>query len=867
MLSVATLWCTSSMAQTLQFTGSVVNQTDAPLTGASIMLLENERILGYDHADDLGRYSIVVEKRNLREVRLEVKSMSVKNQAKTISLSEQVVYKTDFRLEEEIQMLSTVVISPDKKIELKKDTVVYKVSRFINETERTVEDVLQNIPGIEIDENGNIKAHGQNIQKILIEGDDLANSNYKVISQNLDAQVLDKVEVISNYDENPVLKQFLSSNAKVLNLKLKEDAKSVIFGNIEAGAGIDNRYLTDVNLGLIRPEIKFLDLGKINNTGKTAGDQLNDYIFGQQGFHDFNQNFKIKNDPPVYLTGSSIMLKDRFYVENNRLANNLLLNKTLKEKTKLRASLFVYKDLFEKEYSGVYEYFIEPENILFTERNTFHIDNRNFSNDIEFSHSLSKNDFVNFRNSLHMRNDWTQNRIIFNNQEVIDQHLKDRNVDLETNLKYTRKLEGGAAVFYLYFGSKNLEQNLSISPNTIENEQTTGSVLQSYNETKIEYQGFQTDLIFKKKRLSYSFSGGIRNFSEALNFKLGAGGNRPGSIDSLSKQNKAVNLASNIKFKSDYQISPATNFNMSIDAVHTHYDKNGKTKNFLFVNSDAKFSTRTKIGNFRLGYSYESEIPRLRYFIDNYLVLNYRMLRTGAREVEEIYKHRYAAGYTFSRPEKRILFTITVSYTAFENQLVTNSYLSRDLNVSRFTYQDGQNFLLFNSGFTTYVDKLHTTVKLGLTHTLFENPSVINNRELVISNQMSSIYIRGTSYFKGAYNFKFSATGSINKGRIQGNEVSNRRYNAELENILRISNRFFGNFKNEFFLIESELYESSTVGMEYRPIQSDWVFGLRSQNIFNTKEYVFANVTDYQQTNLIYKAVPRYFLCYAKVRF
>lgn len=112
----------------------------------------------------------------------------------------------DFNLKEKAESLSAVVLEADEKIKINRDTVSYRVSAFKDGSERTVEDMLKKLSEIEVSENGNIKALGKPIQKILIEGDDLADSNYKVISKNLDISAIDNIEIISNYVENPVLK-------------------------------------------------------------------------------------------------------------------------------------------------------------------------------------------------------------------------------------------------------------------------------------------------------------------------------------------------------------------------------------------------------------------------------------------------------------------------------------------------------------------------------------------------------------------------------------------------------------------------------------------------------------------------------------
>lgn len=858
--------CFSCFSQTLEFRGRITQDaTNSAILGASIILKSNEKILGYSYSDDIGQYFVSVERDSLTEVKLEVNSLGSRTEGIVIPLLEQNVYINDFSLKDEAEVLSTVFISPDKKIEIKKDTIAYKVSRFTDKTERTVEDVLKNIPGIEIDQYGNIKAQGLNIQKILIEGDDLADSNYKVISQNLDAQVLDKVEVISNYDENPVLKKFLSSDAVVLNLRLKEEAKTVLFGNLEAGGGIENRYLADLNLGLIRPEIKFLNLGNINNIGRSAGDDLNNYVFEKRGFNDFNQNFEMNIDPPVYLKGSSALIEDRFYIGNKTFANNLLLNKTLKKKTKLRGGLFFFDDSFEKEHSALYRYFIKPEDIVFTEDNKFQFDNLNLSNDVEISHNISETDHLNFKNNFELFNEEVYDKMIFNDNEIIHQFLNGKKLNLESSLKYTKQIKGGAAVFDLYLGSKNLEQDLIVAPNTFE-EHGDASRLESDNKSHLNYQGIRANFIFKKKRLSYSFAGAFRNISEVIEHSAMDVDNEK-RIDSLSGRNKASSLISNFKLKTSYDFSDYTKLNSQLDIVHNHYENILNSKDFFFVNPELDFSSKTKLGNFRLGYSNNSEIPQLKSFLNNYLVRNYRGLSTGTGEIELIKEHNYFLSYTFSRPEKRILFTTSLSYTEFENYLAKNNFVSQELNIAQTQYAEGQNFLLVNSGFTTYIDKLSSTFKIGISHAKFESPSIINNEELVIKNQTNSIYLKGTTYFKGIYNLKISANYSLITGEIQGKAASNGRYNFHTENIIRFRNKLFGNLKNEIFLIDSELYESSTADIEYRPKESDWVYGLRAQNLFNTKEYVFANVSEFQQTQNVFEAVPRYLLLYAKVRF
>jgi hypothetical protein len=77
------------------------------------------------------------------------------------------------------------------------------VASFTNKTEQTLEDVLKKA-GIEVQQDGSIKAHGVTIDKLLIEGEDMFNKIINCLLK-LDANVLDAA-IIDDYEDNPVLK-------------------------------------------------------------------------------------------------------------------------------------------------------------------------------------------------------------------------------------------------------------------------------------------------------------------------------------------------------------------------------------------------------------------------------------------------------------------------------------------------------------------------------------------------------------------------------------------------------------------------------------------------------------------------------------
>ena len=120
------------------------------------------------------------------------------------------------------------VIVTDNKIPIQTqgDTIIYNASQFRDSTERTVEDLLRKLPGVEVDDKGQISVGGQPIKKLLIEGTDMFGRKYTIGSQNIRADFIESVEVINHYQENEVVKNIVSSEDIVLNLKLKEKVKN-----------------------------------------------------------------------------------------------------------------------------------------------------------------------------------------------------------------------------------------------------------------------------------------------------------------------------------------------------------------------------------------------------------------------------------------------------------------------------------------------------------------------------------------------------------------------------------------------------------------------------------------------------------------
>ncbi len=152
-------------------------------------------------------------------------------------------------------------------VSLSGDTLTYKADAFTNGQERKLKDVLNKLPGLEVDKNGAIKFQGKTVDKVLVEGKEFFDGDSKMAVENIPANVIDKIDVISNYNEVDPMRGLDNDDGLALNVRLKEGQKSLWFGDIEAGVGLKERYLVHPNIFYYSPKTSVNFIGDANNIG------------------------------------------------------------------------------------------------------------------------------------------------------------------------------------------------------------------------------------------------------------------------------------------------------------------------------------------------------------------------------------------------------------------------------------------------------------------------------------------------------------------------------------------------------------------------------------------------------------------------
>ena len=138
-------------------------------------------------------------------------------------------------LAEKSKELNEVVIFANKNpIYYRGDTLVYVADSFKVGENAVVEDLLKKLPGIKVDENGQITSQGKQISQVLVDGDEFFGADPTIATRNLGAKGVESVQIYEKEKENA--KSGEDDKIQVLDLKLKEDAKKGYFGKISGAS-------------------------------------------------------------------------------------------------------------------------------------------------------------------------------------------------------------------------------------------------------------------------------------------------------------------------------------------------------------------------------------------------------------------------------------------------------------------------------------------------------------------------------------------------------------------------------------------------------------------------------------------------------
>ncbi|MAP53361.1 MAG: TonB-dependent receptor, partial [Altibacter sp.] len=300
--AVLLLFSVSLSAQSVKVRGFIKDSIGEPLEFANVIaaVKESGDIEAYAITNYEGRYQLELPINNTYVLRASFLGYETSVYELTIAAEAEPVQQ-DFILNSIADELEGVEIVYEMPVTVKGDTIVYNADSFTTGEERKLGDVMKKLPGVEVNDEGEIEVEGKAVTKVMVEGKDFFDGDSKLATKNIPADAVDKVEVLRNYNEVDQMRGLGNDQDNVaINIKLKEGKKNFWFGEVTAGGGTvgedEAGYLVHPKLFYYSPKYSLNFITDFNNIGEVPF-TFRDYFNFTGGFRNFNRgggtNFEI----------------------------------------------------------------------------------------------------------------------------------------------------------------------------------------------------------------------------------------------------------------------------------------------------------------------------------------------------------------------------------------------------------------------------------------------------------------------------------------------------------------------------------------------------------------------------------------------
>lgn len=285
-----------------------------PVASATVTLFKkaDSSLVSFTMTDNKGHFQLTGVPNG--DYRLLISHVKYHNTSRPVSInaSRPDVLVPDIILYDLSRTLDEFVVNAEAPpVTLIGDTVQYNAGSFKTLPNASVEQLLKRMPGIQVDKDGTVKAQGQKVSRVLVDGKEFFGTDPKLATKNLPADAVDKVQVYDKLSDAAQLTGFDDGNSeKTINLKLKQDKKKGLFGKASAGAGTKDRYEGRFNVNSFKGARQLSAIGMANNTN-AEGFSFMDLMNFTGELNRMRQNgngnasFAINADDPVSaLTGS-----------------------------------------------------------------------------------------------------------------------------------------------------------------------------------------------------------------------------------------------------------------------------------------------------------------------------------------------------------------------------------------------------------------------------------------------------------------------------------------------------------------------------------------------------------------------------------
>ncbi|MBL0742087.1 outer membrane beta-barrel protein [Chryseolinea lacunae] len=804
---------TTAVAQKLTIQGQLVDSAHVALPAATLMVLspKDSSLVNFGTTQTDGSFQI--KNLNAEPYLFKVTFVGYAPLTKRIDPQpgQAVVDLGVLSMQPKSSLLAEVTVEADRApVTLKKDTIEFNAESFKTVKQNAVvEDLLKKLPGVEVDADGTIRAQGEQVQRVMVDGKPFFGTDPKLATRNLPADAIKKVQVFDKKSDQAAFSGIDDGQReKTINLELKEEKRKGFFGNATAGFGSNNRYAARASLNRFTKGEQISFLGMANNVND-QGFSIDDYMTFTGGSQQMARgggpvriqvNSNNQSGVPLSFGGRNTGIMSNY-------GGGLNYNKTFNTKTELNSSYFFNAlDHNLDQYTDRINYF-PTGNLTFNQTSRQHNTNQNHRLNTVLDHKIDSLNSLRWTTSLaYNQTDTKEN----SSSKNLDADGTTANEGVRQTASFGNTTTLNSTLLWRHkFAKKGrtLSTNLTLGVTDTDRDGQQDATTTFYGENTGTNHILQTNRQDTRNNsygvnFSYTEPLGHRLYLEA-NYAFRSNLNDVNRlVYDLNNGEATLNTALSNQYTSDYQYHRGgLNFRMNRSKYNLTV---GSTLQQTYLDGDLKL-TNTKIEksyqnilpvarfnydfttskHLRLDYEasvQEPSLQQLQPVVDNSDPLN---MSTGNPDLSPAYAHDWRFNFTTFNPANFSSFFVFVDATLTRNAITTSQTITdQQVRISKPVNVDRNMRVTGNATYSFPFTKLNSRFGLTATATRQNGVNVLNDTESNIAQNTVGGTFRYNFRYKEIFDLDLSANLSRQSTDYEFNTQAdqlffNKTYSAE----------------------------------------------------------------------------------------
>ena len=800
------LFVATNFAQNITLKGHILDSISKPISGVSVIISydkDEANILAYTTSNKNGEFLLNFAKNtnlnefwvSFRHLSYEIKINNYKNESQNLKIT----------LKERSNILEEVILRTKKNVEIRGDTISYKVDGLKKEKDYTIEEVISRIPGVEIKENGQISYNNRIISHLYINGVDLLEGRYNIATRGIPADAVEDIDIMQKHNHARIDKGITDSEDVAFNLKIKKN-HSLVFGSGKAAIGLPvlqrNLEATPIYL---KENFQDIASAKTNNIGNSLQNNGVNLTASKRDFSELETNLP---DILIEPNTNGTLISNKYWLDNNSISiTNDALIKT-GENLILKAGINYNQNVNNLKSLASQSYF--------------------FDNDTTFVNNSSKNELIkeNFyaglvqeinKKELYLKNKFifeTENSKgvsnIIQNENVLDYFYRDKMKAIknltEFKTKINKRIINSGLLINYAVSSENIEVLPSVFNNEIPSNNNPDQTNQKIDINQFSFGGYSA-YNFDIGKLKSEIKQKVNWSSESLKSNLSQSEN---SIEEelqfpFKSYFKLTTFESNTSFVSNLDFKKFK-FTLNPNLIYTnlHLQENfstsqNKNKSYFFLQPRAKLNYKINYQwHLTLTGNYITTISRFPQLFNGIVLKDYRSI---FRNPEKINVTRTGIGLFnigYSNILKGFLFSNSSSFSESNSDFI----LSSSIDASGLVQMEAINLpnKSINLNNTTNLTKsffriLKTDLKYKFDKII--SNQIFNNIEQNTNSTIHTINVGINIDNNTWYGFKYNGLVRLGNNKANGFNTSNTFFKHNLEIDFYTSSKSRINFETE----------------------------------------------------------------------